>query len=44
MEYIKKNISLDKLKAVAENTFGVMVKAVVDIEKETMVVDGETTC
>lgn len=36
---IEENISLEELKRMAEKMFGSLVKAVVDIEKEIMVVD-----
>ena len=41
MQIIDKNISLLELKNMAEKMFGGLVKAVVDVEKEIMVVDGE---
>ena len=41
MRIIDKKIGLDKLKRMAEKKFGSMVKAVVDIEKEIMAVDGD---
>ena len=41
MKIIKNKISIDGLKKMAKQRFGDMVKAVVDIEKKIMVVDGE---
>lgn len=41
MKLIKKKISLKQLNKIAEDKFGNLVKAVVDIEKEVMVLDGE---
>lgn len=41
MEIISDKISKEKLKSFAEKMFGKLVKAVVDIEKEIMAVDGE---
>lgn len=41
MERIDKRISLDKIQEMAEERFGNLVKAVVDVEKEVMVVGGE---
>jgi hypothetical protein len=41
MEHITKEIKLDRLKAMAEKSFGEIVKAVVDIDKEIMIVDAE---
>lgn len=41
MKLVDKKISLSELKQMAKRTFGNLVKAVVDIEKEVMVVDGE---
>jgi hypothetical protein len=41
MKIIKEKISLDELRPMATNMFGNLVKAVVDIEKEIMVVDAE---
>jgi len=38
---VKDNISLDEVKKIAENQYGNMLKAVVDIEKETIAVGGE---
>lgn len=41
MKIIKDKAPIAELKEIAENMFGNMVKAVVDIEKEIMVVGGE---
>jgi len=41
MKVIEKEISLDELRQMAEKGFGNLVKAVVDVEKETMAVDAE---
>lgn len=41
MKIIDKKIKLSELKIMAENMFGNLVKAVVDIEKEIMAVDAE---
>jgi len=41
MKIIKKPIALSKLNKIAKQRFGNMVKAVVDIDKETMAIDGE---
>src|SRR3989344_7545517 len=41
MEIITDKISTQKLKEMAEKMFGNLVKAVVDIEKEIIAVDGE---
>jgi len=41
MKIIHKKISLNDLENMAKNGFGNLVKAVVDIEKEIMVVDAE---
>ena len=38
------NILLSELKEIAEQTFGILVKAVVDIEKGIMAVDAELHC
>ena len=38
---IEKNISLRELKEMAESMFGNLVKAVVDVKKETMAVNAE---
>jgi len=41
MKIINNQIKLTELKILAQNTFGDLVKAVVDIEKEIMAIDGE---
>lgn len=41
MKIVKKSISIAKLKKMAEKMFGNLVKAVVDVEKEIMVINGE---
>jgi hypothetical protein len=41
MIIVKEKISITMLKEMAENMFGNLVKAVVDIEKEIMAVDAE---
>lgn len=41
MEIIKNTLELSKLKEMAVNTFGNLVKAVVDIDKESLAVDAE---
>lgn len=41
MEIITKNITLEELKNIAEERFGDMVKAVVDLEKGIMAIGGE---
>ncbi len=41
MQLIKDTITVDELKKMSEKMFGRIVKAVVDIEKEVMVVDAE---
>jgi len=41
MKIIDKTITLEELKKMAKDMFGDLVKAVVDIEKEIMVVGGE---
>ncbi len=41
MEIITEAITLVRLRQMAERKFGDMVKAVVDVEKEIMAVDGE---
>ncbi len=41
MKLIDKKISLKELKKIAEGKFGNLIKAVVDVEKEVMVVDAE---
>lgn len=39
MKLVDKKISLDELKVMSQRIFGGLVKAVVDLKKETMVVD-----
>ncbi len=39
MEIIRETVSLDRLRAMAEERFGDLVKAVVDVEREIMAVD-----
>ena len=41
MKIINTTLSLDELKTMARNRFGNLVKAVVDVEREIMAVDGE---
>lgn len=41
MKIVTKPISLSELANITENSFGNLVKAVVDIEKEIMAIDGE---
>lgn len=41
MRIIKDKISITELKEMAKRMFGNLVKAVVDVDKEIMVVDGE---
>lgn len=41
MEIIDKNINLEELKQMAEKMFGNLIKAVVDIKKGIMAVNGE---
>jgi hypothetical protein len=41
MKTIDKSITLGELRAMASHRFGDLVKAVVDVEKEVMAVDGE---
>ena len=41
MHIVYKKISLDTLKSMSEKMFGGLIKAVVDVEKEIMVVDSE---
>jgi hypothetical protein len=41
MKIIESQINLEELKEMARNKFGNMVKAVVDIEKKIMAVDGD---
>ena len=41
MQIIENKISLAELKKIAQNSFGNLVKAVVDIEKRIVVIDAE---
>jgi hypothetical protein len=41
MVLVEKNISVKTLKSMSEKTFGDIVKAVVDVEKEVIVVDAD---
>ena len=41
MVLVDKEISLEELKDIARKTFGDLVKAVVDVEREVMVIGGE---
>ena len=41
MKIVKDKIGLEELKEMAANSFGDIVKAVVDVEREIMAVDGE---
>ena len=41
MKVVTVPIALDELRGMAERGFGVLVKAVVDVERSIMVVDGE---
>ena len=41
MKIVYNKISIEELKSMAENTFGSLVKAVVDVEREIIAVDGE---
>lgn len=41
MKIISKKIPLSQLKEIAKKSFGNLVKAVVDVEKKLMVIDGE---
>ncbi len=41
MKIVKDKIKIDELKEMAEKMYGNLVKAVVDVEKEIMAVDGE---
>lgn len=41
MKIVKKQITVDELKILAENLFGNLIKVVVDVKKEIMVVDAE---
>ncbi len=41
MKIVQNQISINELKEMAEQMFGNLVKAVVDVEKEIMAIDGE---
>jgi len=41
IKIIKDKISIDELKKIAKNRFGDLIKAVVDIKKGIMVIDGD---
>ena len=41
MKVVEKKISIWEIKEMAKRMFGILVKAVVDIEKEIMVIDAE---
>lgn len=41
MQVIQNTLTLDELKNIAANLFGDMVKAVVDVEKESIAIDAE---
>lgn len=41
MKTVEKNITVDELSEMSQRMFGNLVKAVVDIEKEIMIVDAE---
>lgn len=41
MKTVKNKISIDELRDIAQRTFGNIVKAVVDVEKEIMVIGGD---
>ncbi|MBU2037159.1 hypothetical protein KJ866_03130 [Patescibacteria group bacterium] len=41
MKIIKDQITIEELKDMAQKMYGTLVKAVVDIDQETMAVDGE---
>ena len=41
MKVVKEKISIEELKDMSKKMFGRLVKAVVDVEQETMVVDAE---
>jgi len=40
MKLVDKNITIDQLKKMSSKMFGDLIKAVVDIQKEIMVIDG----
>ncbi|MEK7501897.1 MAG: DUF5674 family protein [Patescibacteria group bacterium] len=41
MKVVEKKISIREIKEMAKRMFGILVKAVIDIEKEIMVIDAE---
>lgn len=41
MKLVDKNITIEELEEMTQQTYGELVKAVVDVEKEIMVVDAE---
>lgn len=41
MKIISESITLDKLKTIAHNLFGDMIKAVVDVDKKLLAIDAE---
>lgn len=41
MKIVRKKIQLDELKTLAKSGFGELVKAVVDVDREIMAIDGE---
>ena len=41
MQIVRKTLSLDELKQMAVNTFGNMVKAVIDVDRELIAIDAE---
>ncbi len=41
MKLVDKNISIQELKTISQNNFGNLVKAVIDIDKQIMVIDAE---
>lgn len=41
MRLVDKNIKIDELKKISIKMFGGLIKAVVDVQKEVMVIDGE---
>ena len=41
MKIITEHITIDELKEMSEKMFGNLVKAIVDVEKEIMAIDGE---
>jgi hypothetical protein len=44
MIIVSESISLSELKKMAEERFGILVKAVIDIKKAIMAVDAELPC